>query len=147
MRLCIVFNGVKIFPTKVGGRYCVFTINTDDIPGLGKITNFTRVGNDLTITTDAPDTWPVSLAATVTTKVADYVATDTDQVIRFTANATLTLPAATGSGTHFFVRAVGATVTIDGNGSDTINEELTQVLNAGDSIQIIDEAVGLWGIY
>jgi len=69
-------------------------------------------------------------------------------VIRFTASATLTLPAATGSGKLFWVRAVGAvTVVVDGNGSDTINEELTQTLGAGDSIQVIDEAAGVWGVY
>ena len=84
---------------------------------------------------------------TATTKTADYAATANDEVIKFTSNATLTLPAATGSGQHYLVRASGCTVVVDGNGTDTINEELTQTLFAGDSVQIIDDGSGLWGVY
>lgn len=82
----------------------------------------------------------------VVTKTAGYTATVNDEVIRFTTSATLTLPAATGSGQKYTVIADGCTVTIDGNGSETINNELTQTLYDGDAAILHDVASGKWNI-
>jgi hypothetical protein len=85
---------------------------------------------------------------TIATKTANYTVDGADDVIRFTATATATLPAATGNGKVYSIISDGAgvVVTVDGNAAETINRELTQVLNDGDTITIVDVAAGLWNI-
>jgi hypothetical protein len=82
----------------------------------------------------------------VATETGTYTVTTADHLIRFTATATCNLPPATGSGQPLIVAADGAgvVVTVDGNGSETINNELTQVLTDGDAIDLYDVAVGKW---
>jgi hypothetical protein len=84
----------------------------------------------------------------VATKTADYTATANDEHIRFTASATLTLPAATGTGQAYSVKAAGdaVTVIIDANGAETIDGKLTIILAPRDGVQIIDAASGVWDI-
>lgn len=91
---------------------------------------------------------PSDFTHVVANNTTDYTATVTDDVIRFTVTATLTLPTAIGSGRRYTVicDGYGVIVTIDANGSDTVNNELTQVLNNGDTINIIDVVVGKWNI-
>jgi len=83
--------------------------------------------------------------ATVT-QTADYTALVSDEIIRFTSDATLTLPAATGTGQTYTVIADGCTAIIDANGSETINNELTQTIYDGDAIILHDTASGVWNI-
>ena len=97
---------------------------------------------------DHIDLVPSDFTHVVSTKVANYLATATDDVIRFTATATLSLPHATGSGRRYTIicDGTGVIVTIDANAAETINNELTQVLNDGDTINIIDVALNKWNI-
>ena len=97
---------------------------------------------------DHIDLVPSDFTHVVLTKVTNYLATATDDVIRFTATATLSLPHATCSGRRYTVICDGAgvIVTIDANASETINNELTQILNDGDTINIIDVALNKWNI-
>jgi len=82
-----------------------------------------------------------------TTKSADYTATSADYAIVFDATATLTLPAATGSGQSYHIYnegAAGVVVTIDPAGAETLKGELTQTLLPGDDLIIRDYAAGRW---
>ncbi|UXS69157.1 hypothetical protein FY145_01015 [Agrobacterium tumefaciens] len=78
---------------------------------------------------------------TFTDKNANYtaVATDNNAVLFFSATATLTLTAAATLGTNWHVTVIadGGAVTIDPNGSETINGAATLVLPAGTSCEII----------
>lgn len=80
----------------------------------------------------------------VATKSANYTLTANDEVVVFTASATATLPAASGSGQWFSIGCVAGTVTLDGNSTDTINGELTQTINSGENLQVVDYAANKW---
>jgi hypothetical protein len=82
----------------------------------------------------------------VVTKTANYTSTTNDEIIRFTTSATLTLIAATGTGQTYTVIADGCTVIIDGNASETINNELTQTITDGESVILHDTATGKWNV-
>jgi hypothetical protein len=96
-----------------------------------------------------------SLTYTVQTKSGNYtIATDaggaiTDDVIRFSGTANLTVPAATGSGRVCTVIMDASTVAITfvRSGSDTIGNGTGFVSRmVGDVVQLVDEAVGAWGM-
>ncbi|NKL14834.1 hypothetical protein GFL78_23365 [Rhizobium leguminosarum bv. viciae] len=74
-------------------------------------------------------------------KSGDYttLASDDNAVHRFTAAATLTLTAAStlGANWHYCVIADGGDVTIDPNGSETIDGAATLVIKNGYSVEII----------
>ena len=58
---------------------------------------------------------------------------------------TANLPAATGSGRILYIKNIGlGNVTVDGNGSDTIDGEFTQILYQYEAIPIQDIASGIW---
>jgi|GEM_PF-6798731 len=78
------------------------------------------------------------------TKSANYTLTVNDEVVIFTATATATLPAATGTGQTYRIICRAGTLTIDANASETIKGELTQVLFAGEDLIITDTASGIW---
>jgi hypothetical protein len=80
----------------------------------------------------------------VATKTANYTALTTDEVIRFTSSATLTLPAATGSGQTLRVIASNCTVVIDANGAELIKGELTQTISGYSDFILTDVAAGIW---
>lgn len=86
----------------------------------------------------------------VAEKTANYTVTVTDEVLVYTGatNGTFTLPAATGTGqTYRFANesaTAGVTLTIDGNASETIKGNLTQVLYAGEDLIVTDYASGKW---
>ena len=80
----------------------------------------------------------------VATKSANYTLTNVDQVVVFTATATATLPAATGTGQTYRIVCRAGTTTIDGNSTDTIKGNLTQTLAAGEDLIITDTASGVW---
>lgn len=82
--------------------------------------------------------------ATVATKSGDYTLTSADNVVVFTATATATLPAATGSGQTYRIICRAGTLTVDGNGSETVKGALTQTLAPGEDLIITDTASGVW---
>ena len=89
-----------------------------------------------------------SFATAVVKKTGDYTLTANDHTVVFTADATASLPAATGSGIIYVIKAIGSSVSviIDANGSETIDGELTQTLYDGDAAQVQDVATGEWYI-
>lgn len=69
------------------------------------------------------------------------------QYIRYTTNATHALPPATGSEAVYSIKAAGlVTVIVEGDGSDTIDGELTHVVKDYSSITVRDAAAGKWDI-
>jgi hypothetical protein len=82
----------------------------------------------------------------VVTKTANYTLLSSDDIVLFTATATATLPQSTGGGATktIICDGAGVVVTVDGDGGDTINNELTQTLYNGDSITLVDAASGEW---
>jgi hypothetical protein len=84
----------------------------------------------------------------VVTKTADYLATSTDDIIRFTASGTLSLPPATGSGKIYnpLVDGVGVQLIVDADASETINGSLTITMTNKQSMTICDSASGVWNI-
>jgi len=80
---------------------------------------------------------------------ADIVETETDNFIGCDPDAaiTVTMLPATGSNRVRTISNVSIyTVTVDGDGTDTIDGELTQELYEYDSMSIKDYAVGKWKI-
>ena len=80
----------------------------------------------------------------VAIKSANYTLTDNDEVVVFTATATASLPAATGTGQTYRLVCRAGTLTIDASGSETIKGSLTQTLSAGEDFIITDTATGIW---
>lgn len=79
----------------------------------------------------------ISITKTVTTENADYTLTASDDLVLGDAALgaiTLTLPTAVGnSGKEFFIKKIDATgnsVTVDGDGSETIDGSATQVITS-----------------
>ena len=80
-------------------------------------------------------------------KVADYVATTTDEVIvcNKTTEIKITLPPATGSGQTYAIANVNTGVaTLDGDSSDTINGDTTQTIDQWACIQVVDYITNKW---
>lgn len=81
----------------------------------------------------------------VVSKTTSYVATSSDTVILCDAtsgNITITLPAVSGlSGKVFYIKKINSnanSVTIDGNSSETIDGDLTQIITVQyDSVTIV----------
>lgn len=84
----------------------------------------------------------------VVTKTADYLATSADDIIRFTASGTLSLPPATGSGKIYnpLVDGSGVQLIVDADGTETINGNLTITLTNKQSMTICDTATSVWNI-
>ncbi len=122
-------------------------------------TDFTLAGNAITFTI-APETgWTLfshyqaypsglqfGLNATVVTKTGNYtvLAADGTILMNNSSSATVTLPTAAGvSGKIYVIKKIdssAALVTIDGDGTETIDGGLTAVLTAeGESISIISD--------
>jgi hypothetical protein len=107
----------------------------------GIVPSYWKKGHDLVYTTQ--------------TKSGNYtLATDgngviTDDVIRYSGTANLTVPAATGSGKSCIVIMDAGTVAITfvHSGSDTIGNGTGFVSRTpGDIVCLIDEAAGIWGL-
>jgi len=85
----------------------------------------------------------------VVTKTADYTATVNDEVIvcdKATA-MTIILPVASGSGQVFTIKNINTgTVTIDGNGSETIDSLTTKDISQWQSVSVTDYGSGVWVI-
>jgi hypothetical protein len=86
------------------------------------------------------------IPATVSTaiKSENYLLAVTDSVVVFTATATATLPMASGSGRTYRIVCRAGTLTIDGDGSETIKGAETAVLSAGEDLILTDTATGVW---
>ncbi|MBX4962502.1 hypothetical protein [Rhizobium binae] len=97
----------------------------------GGVLGFTQNGVDITF----------EKASVYAAKSGDYtaLASDDNAVHRFTAAATLSLTAAAtlGANWHYCVIADGGEVTIDPNGSETIDGAATLVVKDGYSVEII----------
>ena len=79
----------------------------------------------------------ISITNAVATKTADYTLTASDDLVKGDASGgaiTLTLPTAVGnSGKEFFIKKIDSTgnsVTVAGDGSETIDGSATQVITA-----------------
>lgn len=97
---------------------------------------------------NAPLTGPLSTSGerrSVTLKSGDYTLTAADEVVVFTATATATLPAATGTGQTYRICNQGSgTVTVDASGGETIKGTLTQSIYAGYDLIVTDYQSGSW---
>ena len=89
-----------------------------------------------------------SFALPITTKTADYTADATDYTILADATSntvTITLPTAVGiTGRIYNIKCIDATytVTVDANGTETIDGELTQILVVWDNMKIQSTGTG-----
>lgn len=88
----------------------------------------------------------------ITTKTNNYTITSDDMVVlcnATSADITITLPnSSSASGYIFYIKRIDSspnTVTVDGNGSQTIDGQTTQTLNQYDSIQIVSDGTN-WSI-
>jgi hypothetical protein len=89
-------------------------------------------------------TWFSTRKQSIVVESTDYTLLPSDQIVIFTATATANLPIATGSGQTYRIICRAGTTTIDGNVSETIKGETTQVLTAGEDLIITDTASGIW---
>ncbi len=80
----------------------------------------------------------------ITSKSTSYTASFIDEIIVFTSNATLTLPATTGSGTTYRIICRAGMLQILPTGTDTINGMASQTLDAGENIILSDTETGYW---
>lgn len=80
----------------------------------------------------------------LTTTASNLTLTTAHNTVVFTATATATLPAATGSGQTYRLICRTGTLTIDPNGAETVQGAATLALTAGQSVIITDTASGLW---
>lgn len=87
---------------------------------------------------------PSRTQAVTVTGSSTHTVLNTDEVVVFTATCTATLPAADGGGHTVRLVDRTGTLTVEGNGSDTIKGSLTQTLSAGEDIILTDTATGIW---
>ncbi len=86
----------------------------------------------------------------IVAKTANYTATPLDDVITCGAgdeSFTITLPAVSlvGEGKVYLIKNVGAgTITVDGDGSETIDGTLTKTLNQYECVQVESDTTGWW---
>jgi hypothetical protein len=81
----------------------------------------------------------------IANKTALYTIQPTDDLIRCSGTFTVTLPAATGSGKMYVVKNTGTgVITVDGDGSETIDGSLTATVYSLDAVGFVDAAAGVW---
>ena len=97
------------------------------------------VKTDLNTLADAIDSGTSSNYMAYVAKSANYTATVTDNVILCTGTFTITLPTAVGNGGKVFnIKNVSTgIITVDANGSETIDGDLTVLLYENDNLAII----------
>ena len=101
--------------------------------------------------TKTSETVEKPLASGVVSKTANYTLTSADSYILADATSgsiTITLPAVSGiSGRIYTIKRTDSsanTVTIDGNASETIDDQTTQTLSQYDTIKIICDGTEWW---
>ncbi len=83
----------------------------------------------------------------ITNVTQAYTVLDTDDVVRCNGTFTVTLPAATGSGALYIIKNIDTgIITLDGNGTDTIDGSLTQTITSLCWLTVLDVASGKWDI-
>lgn len=93
------------------------------------------------------DAWEL-LNSRVVSKTTDYTATTDDGVILCSGNFVVTLPTAVGiGGKIFYIKNIGdGTITASGNASETIDGDITQLLDEQyDEIPVLSDGVN-WSI-
>ena len=80
-------------------------------------------------------------------KTANYTATLDDTVISCSGTFTVTLPTAVGcAGREYIIKNTGTgVITVEGDGTETIDGELNQSLNQWDAMAIVSNGTG-WSI-
>jgi hypothetical protein len=110
-----------------------------DIVTLRAIANTSAAQDDLQTLLDA------AAVMTITGVTATYQVLATDEYIRANGTFTITLPAATGSGSIYGVKNVGTgTITIEGAGAETIDGAANMTIYADSAYGFIDVAAGAW---
>jgi hypothetical protein len=119
------------------GNDGVLTLNSHKITGVANATAATDVL-----------TFGQYVALPVVTKTSAYAAGALDVVIRCNGTFAVTLPAATATGKHYYIKNVGTgVITITPAGTDKIDGQSTIVSNSQyDDVEIIDGASGAWDI-
>jgi hypothetical protein len=88
-------------------------------------------------------------AVTVTSPTSAYDIAITDELIICNSSIafTVTLPVAAASGRKLFIKNINTgAITVDGNGSDTIDGETTQTVYQWECMQIVDYEANKWVI-
>lgn len=92
-----------------------------------------------------------SMSDELTSVTANYTATDDDHILIVDAtggDVTVTLPDANGlSGKQYFIKRTDSsanTVTVQGTGGDTIDDEASQTLDQYDSLFVISDSTEWW---
>lgn len=83
----------------------------------------------------------------VTTQTTTYTVTTADEVVvcNSTTAFTVTLPAATGGGQTYAVKNINTgTITVEGDGSDTLDGAANITLGQWDAVQLVDYAANSW---
>lgn len=90
-----------------------------------------------------------SVALPHTTITGNYTANAAIPMILANGTLLITLPAATGSGTNFFVKNIGTgIVTIDAGAGKNIDGAQTAVLRSQyEAVQLMDRAVNNWEVF
>ena len=86
---------------------------------------------------------------TVNVQTISYIVLATDELIvcNKTTAMTITLPVATGSGKKYIIANINTgQVTLDGDGSDTINGDPTQTIDQWASLTVVDYVANKWVI-
>ena len=83
----------------------------------------------------------------VVSKTTTYTVALTDDMIKCNGTFTVTLPAvaSTPTGKVFYIKNIGTgTITVDGNGSETIDDQTTQALTQYDCMVIMNDGTEFW---
>lgn len=109
--------------------------------------------NDFTVTfsTSSSGTIIASVGSpqpnSVIVVATNYTVLNTDKIIQSTASGvTITLPTAVGNTgrTYYVNNASSGDITLDANGTETINAELTQIIPQSSTIQIFSDGSNWW---
>ena len=86
-----------------------------------------------------------SISNVRTINVSDTQLASDEIIICDGTDITLTLLEATGSNTILHIKNINTTdLIVEGDGADTIDDELNQTLSQWESMMILDYAVGVW---
>lgn len=121
------------------------------VPYIGATKDINLGSNDLTLTgaLNSGITTTSGRNYEVAIKTSLYNILNSDEVIICSSSVgfNVNLPTATGSGRRLIIKnRYTGIITVDGDSSDTIDNEITQSLNQWDSLTIIDDTINKWVI-